>query len=109
MFLGSELSDENLYDHQGEYHRYLNTETVLTIILDENHFYVENNQSPVARRAEVNFHTILFVSIALEMFGLTFLIFKLLFVPLFRLIERRVLLHSRKISALQAVVDNTHM
>ena len=43
MFLGSELSDENLYDHQGEYHRYLNTETVLTIILDENHFYVENN------------------------------------------------------------------
>lgn len=44
MFIGSELSDENLYDRQGEYHRYLNIRTVLTIILDENHFYLENNQ-----------------------------------------------------------------
>ena len=96
MFIGSELSDESIYKRQGEYHRYLNTKTVLTIIFDENHFYLENNQSPVARRAEIHFHTILFVSIALEMFALTFLIFKLLFVPLFRLIERRIFELARR-------------
>ncbi len=94
-FIGSELSDQLLYNRRGEYHRYLSVETVLTVILNENHFYVENNQEPIARRAEVNFHTVLFMSLALEMFCLTFLMFKLIFVPLFRLIERRILLHTR--------------
>jgi hypothetical protein len=90
-FIGSELSDQLLYNRRGEYHRYLSTETVLTIILDENHFYVENDQQPIARIAEANFHTLLFASLALEMFCLTFLMFKLIFVPLFRLIKRRTL------------------
>ena len=63
--------------------------------MTENHFYLENNQSPIARKAGVNFHTILFVSLTLELFGLTFLVFKLLFVPLFRLIERQILLRTR--------------
>jgi hypothetical protein len=58
--------------------------------------YLENNQSPVARKAEINFHTVLFVSFALELFGLTFLIFKLIFVSLFRIIERRILFCSQK-------------
>lgn len=91
-FIGSELSDQLLYNRRGEYHRYLSIETDLTITLSENHFYVENNQDPIARKAEANFHTILFISLALEMFCLTFLMFKLIFVPLFRLIERRILL-----------------
>jgi len=95
MFIGSELSDQLLYNRRGEYHRYLNRETVLTISLSENHFYVENNQKPIARNAEANFHTVLFGSLALEMFCLTFLMFKLIFVPLFRLIERRILLFIR--------------
>ena len=107
MFIGSELSDQRLYNRQGEYHRYLNTQTVLTIIFDENHFYLENNQSPVARRAEIHFHTVLFISMALEMFALTFLIFKLLFVPLFRLVERRILSYSGKTSSVQPFIDET--
>ena len=90
-FLGSELSDQILYNRRGEYHRYLSTETVLTVTLNENHFYVENNQEPIARKTEANFHTILFASLALEMFCLTFLMFKLIFVPLFRIVERRFL------------------
>jgi hypothetical protein len=89
-FIGSELSDQLLYNRRGEYHRYLNTETVLTIVLNENHFYVENDQRPIARTAEANFHTVLFVSLALEMFCLTFLTFKLIFVPLYRLIRGRI-------------------
>lgn len=101
IFIGAELSDQKLYDRQGEYHRYLSTNTVLTITLSENHFYLDNNQSPLARKAEVNFHTVLFVSLALEIFGLTFLIFKLIFVPLFRLIESRILFNSIKISNIQ--------
>ncbi|CAF3826863.1 unnamed protein product [Adineta steineri] len=94
-FIGSELSDQLLYNRRGEYHRYLSVETVFTISLNENHFYVENNQEPIARKAEANFHTVLFMSLALEMFCLTFLMFKLIFVPLFRYIERKILLHSR--------------
>ena len=94
-FLGSELSDQLLYNRRGEYHRYLSTETVLVITLNENHFYVENDQEPIARKAEANFHTILFVSLALEMFCLTFLMSKLIFVPVFRLLERRILLCIR--------------
>ena len=94
-FIGLELSDQLLYNRRGEYHRYLNTETVLTIVLAENHFYVENEQRPIAYRSEANFHTILFMSLSLEMFCLTFLTFKLMFVPLFRVIERRILLRSR--------------
>ena len=90
-FLGSELSDQILYNRRGEYHRYLSTQTVLTVTLNENHFYVENDQEPIARKTEANFHTILFVSLALEMFCLTFLMFKLIFVPLFRMVERRIL------------------
>jgi hypothetical protein len=95
MFIGSELSDQLLYNRRGEYHRYLSRETVLTILLSENHFYVENKQQPIARKGEANFHTVLFGSLALEMFCLTFLMFKLIFVPLFRLIERRILLFIR--------------
>jgi hypothetical protein len=52
---------------------------------------VENDQQPIARIGEANFHTVLFASLALEMFCLTFLTFKLIFVPLFRLIKRRTL------------------
>lgn len=94
-FIGAELSDQLLYDRKGEYHRYLPTETVLTIRLNENHFYVENNQKPIARRSEANFHTFLFVTLSLEMFCLTFLIFKLIIVPIFRLVEQRLLLSCR--------------
>jgi hypothetical protein len=89
-FIGSELSDQLLYNRRGEYHRYLHTETVLTILLTENHFYVENSQKPVARRAEANFHTVLFMSLSLEMFCLTFLMIKLIFAPLFGMIGRRI-------------------
>lgn len=102
IFIGSELTDQKLYNRQGEYHRYLNTQTALTVSLSENHFFLENNQMPVARKAEVIFHTVLFVSLSLEMFGLTFLIFKLVFVPLFRLIERKILFNSVKISNIQS-------
>ncbi len=100
-FIGSELSDQLLYNRRGEYHRYLSTETVLTIILNENHFYVENEQKPIARKAEANFHTVLFASLALEMFCLTFLMFKLILVPLFRLIKRRILLSTGKNSSVE--------
>jgi hypothetical protein len=92
-FLGLELSDQLLYNRRGEYHRYLNTETILTVVLDENHFYVENDQRPISRKAEAYFHTVLFASLALEMFCLTFLTFKLIFVPLYRLIRGRIHLY----------------
>ncbi|CAF1674672.1 unnamed protein product, partial [Adineta ricciae] len=94
-YIGSELSDQKLYERRGEYHRYLSVDTVLKIALDENHFYVENVQEPITRKGEANFHTILFMSLSLEMFCLTFLVFKLIFVPLFRFLERKILSRTR--------------
>ena len=54
----------------------------------------------------MNFHTILFVSLTLELFGLTFLIFKFIFVPLFRLIERQILLRTRVNPMLQPDIED---
>ncbi|UJR23998.1 hypothetical protein I4U23_026964 [Adineta vaga] len=109
-YTGLELSDQLLYDRRGEYHRYLSVNTVLTISLDENQFYVENSQEPISRKGEANFHTVLFMSLALEMFCLIFLVFKLVFVPLFRYIERKILSCTRvKPLINEKTEDNTEM
>lgn len=108
-FVGSELSDQLLYNRRGEYHRYLPQATVLKIALNENHFYVENYQEPIARQSEANFHTFLFVSLSLELFCLTFLIFKLLVVPLFRLLERRLLQCVRIEPSIEQIDDNNNI
>jgi hypothetical protein len=64
-------------------------QTLFTISLSEKAYYVLNTQSPIAKEAEVVFHSILFTIVCLEMFGLLFLIFKLLFVPLFKYIAAK--------------------
>ena len=63
--------------------------TTLTIVISETSFYIQNHQAPIAKRPEIIFHNFLFTIVCLEMFGLVFLIFKLIIIPLFELIEHR--------------------
>ncbi|CAF1355493.1 unnamed protein product [Didymodactylos carnosus] len=82
-FTVNTISDQLLYSQQGEYLRYFSTRTTLLITVGETQFYIQNTQSPIAKQTEIVFHNLLFTIVCLEIFGLIFLVIKLLFVPLF--------------------------
>ncbi len=58
----------------------------MIIQLTESEFFVENKQEPIARKFEILFHNVLFLGITIELFGLAFLISKLIFLPIARFI-----------------------
>ena len=62
----------------------------ITVSISETSFYINNVQEPIAKKFEVIFHDLLFTVVCLEIFGLLFLIVKLLFVPFFKLIHRSI-------------------
>ena len=63
--------------------------TTLNIVISETSFYIQNHQAPIAKRPEIIFHNLLFTIVCLELFGLVFLIFKLIIIPLFDLVDNR--------------------
>jgi hypothetical protein len=65
-------------------------QTNVTVAIAENIFYISNKQEPIARQTEIVFHNLLFTIVVLEVFGLIFLIFKLLIVPLYSTIVNRI-------------------
>jgi hypothetical protein len=58
------------------------TETILTMTISETDNYILNEQDPIAKQDEIIFHNLLFTIVILEIFGIIFLIFKLMLVPL---------------------------
>ncbi len=66
----------------------------LSIIISETSFYIKNNQAPIAKRPEIVFHNLLFTIVFLEIFGLVFLLFKLIFIPLFEHLQHRKKFHQ---------------
>ena len=58
------------------------TSTTLTIDITETSYYIKNTQSPIAKRPEIIFRTLLFAFLCLELCAMTFLIVKLLLIPL---------------------------
>ena len=87
MSIVQTLSDDLFFEMQGEHLRYLSAQANIIVQLSGTPFYVKNTQDPIARRTEIIiFHNILFTTVALELFGLVFLIFKLIFLPLFSLV-----------------------
>jgi uncharacterized membrane protein len=58
------------------------TSTTLTLTISETPYYILNVQQPIARLPEIIFHNFLFTTMIIELFGLIFLIFKLIIVPL---------------------------
>ena len=61
--------------------------TTLTLTISETPYYIKNVQSPIAKKPEVIFRTLLFSFLCLEICAMTFLIFKLVIVPLYHKIK----------------------
>ncbi|CAF1303994.1 unnamed protein product [Adineta steineri] len=93
-FAENSLSDELIYEQDGQYLRYIHERTVLALTLSEQPFYLQNNQQPMVRRTELAFHTLLFCTLIIELFGMGFLIFRLIIKPLISVVVRRC--HCKK-------------
>ncbi|CAF2064023.1 unnamed protein product [Rotaria magnacalcarata] len=63
------------------------TSTTLTINIAETPYYIKNYQAPIAKQAEVIFRTLLFASLCLEICATTFIICKLLLIPIYKRIS----------------------
>ena len=69
-----------------QYKQYFVRSMSIVVRLTESEFFVENKQEPVARKSEVIFHNVLFLGVTMELIGLTFLLSKLIFIPIIRLV-----------------------
>ena len=80
--------DQMFYTEElfNKYHTESNT--ILTVQLSEASYYVSNVQEPIAKLTEVIFTDILFSTMCIELFALTFLFFKLAILPIIRFIIR---------------------
>ncbi|CAF0882448.1 unnamed protein product [Adineta steineri] len=89
-FATYDVRTDELFTQQNRYSFFQRSQTNLTITIEEDVYYVKNVQQPIARQTEVIFHNLLFTIVVLELFGLLFLVCKLLIVPLVRRIHERV-------------------
>ena len=92
-FSGVDYSDDAYYADFGTYLRYTSSLTVIYLNSEERAYYMKNIQQPIVRKGQVIFNGLLFASLCLEIFGLSFLVFKLFIIPSIRkirqLIEKR--------------------
>jgi hypothetical protein len=84
------VDSDQLFTNESRYTFFYRTQTNISITIGQNIFYVSNLQQPIARQTEVIFHSLLFTIVVLEVFGLIFLLLKLLFIPVFRKILDRL-------------------
>jgi len=78
VFSGS--LDEMFVD-ESEYKYATSSSTALSIVISEASYYMMNTQRPIADGDEIIFTNLLFTILCLEIFGLGFLIFKLIIIP----------------------------
>jgi hypothetical protein len=72
---------DEMFVDESEYKYATSTSTILSIVISETSYYVLNTQRPIATEDEVIFANLLFTIVCLEIFGLGFLIFKLIIFP----------------------------
>jgi hypothetical protein len=89
------LSDEFVLQQYGQYMRYVNDRTSFVIQLAEESYFLQNNQKPIVRVTALVFHTLLFISLIIEIFAITFLIFKLCIFPMFKM-GRGIIVNNKK-------------
>ncbi|CAF3469666.1 unnamed protein product [Rotaria socialis] len=66
------------------------TSTTITINIAETSYYIKNYQTPIAKQAEIIFRTLLFSFLCLELCATTFVICKLLLIPIYKKISARL-------------------
>ncbi|CAF0997415.1 unnamed protein product [Adineta steineri] len=99
------INDELVYFQQGSYLRYLTNVTTFQVTFVETPFFIKNTQDPIARQGEIIFHNVLFTIVALEIFGLVFLIVKLTMAPVFWFIVAKI---QKKMSNRVGVVEDNN-
>jgi hypothetical protein len=65
------------------------TSTNLNLVISETPYYILNFQEPIARLPEIIFHNFLFTTMIIELFGLTFLLLKLVIIPILVMLIRK--------------------
>ncbi|CAF1392870.1 unnamed protein product [Didymodactylos carnosus] len=90
-----------------EYLYATDTQTNVTIVISETAYFILNEQKPIAKQTEVIFHTLLFTFVILDIFTLIFLLFKLVFIPLFELVVRTVYDRTMKLNTPPADYEET--
>ena len=84
IYIPTFLNDYNsLFFTADQFVRSTITLTTLTVTIDETPYYVKNSQKPIAKTSEIIFQNLLFFLVCLELFGLLFLSYKLVFKPLY--------------------------
>ncbi|CAF1040639.1 unnamed protein product [Rotaria sordida] len=81
-------NSDSLFLSQDQYVQSTSSAIVLTLVISETPFYVKNVQQPIAKQAEIIFRTILFTVVCLELFGLVFILYKLILEPIYHLLHR---------------------
>jgi hypothetical protein len=72
---------DQMFVDETEYKYATSSSTVLSIVISETSYYILNTQRPIAAEDELIFTNLLFTIVCLEIFGLGFLIFKLIIIP----------------------------
>jgi hypothetical protein len=75
---------DQMFVDESEYMHATSSNTILSITIDETPYYMQNIQKPITDEAELIFTNLLFTIVCLEIFGLAFLLFKLILLPLLR-------------------------
>jgi hypothetical protein len=75
---------DQMFVDENEYRYFTNSNIILSIVISETSYYTLNTQWPITSYDEVIFTNLLFTIVCLEIFGLGFLIFELIIIPLFK-------------------------
>ena len=95
---------DDIFTVESRYSFYRRKNTVVSISLTEVLYFVHNIQEPIARRSEIIFRNLLFTIVVLEVFRLAFLLLKIFFMPLVRLVTNYI---SKKKMQNKSTVDET--
>ena len=90
------LSDELVLEQYGQYIRYVNDRTTFVIRFSEESYFLQNNQRPIVQVAALAFHTLLFISLIIEIFATSFLLFKLCCLPMVRTVRAAFLPEKKR-------------
>ena len=101
------VNSDELFSNETRYTFFYRAQTNISVSISQSIFYVSNMQEPIARQTEVIFRSLLFTIVVLEVFGLLFLVIKLLLGPLFRLILACLHKHRVLRSQVKPVEDRT--
>ena len=76
------IDPNSLFLSASQYIRLTSTSIKFQIDIYETPYYIKNVEQPIAKRPEVVFHNLLFTVVCLEIFGLGFLLYKLIIKPI---------------------------